>query len=232
MAWTATENFESYSNGASLSGASGGSGWNGNWTVGAGTWTASNAQAQGGSTLSGRMSTGSGTGYINRAVTAITSGSLQYYILATATNVSQYLNLSTGTPGPGSNSKILGGFENPNIVFYDNSTQRTLVTNYTANQWYKVTIVFDGVAATYTVQIDSGTVNGPYAYSFGGTAGDITNLQFYNGGGVEFFMDNIGPVGSPGPASVKTFDGVTQSTGIKTYLEVALASVKTVDGIS
>ncbi len=35
-----------------------------------------------------------------------------------------------------------------------------------------------------------------------------------------------------GPTNVKTFDGVTQSTGVKTYLGVAVASVKSVDGIA
>lgn len=35
-----------------------------------------------------------------------------------------------------------------------------------------------------------------------------------------------------GPTGVKTFDGVTQSTGMKTYVGVALASTKTVIGIS
>jgi len=35
-----------------------------------------------------------------------------------------------------------------------------------------------------------------------------------------------------GPTTVKTWDGVTQSTGIKTYMGVALASVKSVDGLT
>lgn len=35
-----------------------------------------------------------------------------------------------------------------------------------------------------------------------------------------------------GPANVKTWDGVTQSTGIKTYGALALASVKTVNGVT
>ncbi len=35
-----------------------------------------------------------------------------------------------------------------------------------------------------------------------------------------------------GPTNVKTWDGVTQSTGIKTYKGVALASVKSVDGVT
>lgn len=37
---------------------------------------------------------------------------------------------------------------------------------------------------------------------------------------------------STGPANVKTWDGVTQSTGIKTYYGVALASVKSVNGVT
>lgn len=39
------------------------------------------------------------------------------------------------------------------------------------------------------------------------------------------------PAGS-GPANVKTWDGITQSTGIKQYFGVDLANVKTVNGIS
>lgn len=46
---------------------------------------------------------------------------------------------------------------------------------------------------------------------------------------VQFAM---APTAAAGPTTVKTFDGVTQSTGIKTYLGVATASVKTVDGAS
>lgn len=38
--------------------------------------------------------------------------------------------------------------------------------------------------------------------------------------------------GAVGPTNVKTWDGVTQSTGIKTYEGVALANVKSVNGIT
>lgn len=44
-------------------------------------------------------------------------------------------------------------------------------------------------------------------------------------------MGAIAPAVS-GPATVKTWDGITQSTGIKQYFGVDLASVKTVNGIS
>ncbi len=35
-----------------------------------------------------------------------------------------------------------------------------------------------------------------------------------------------------GPANVKTKDGITQSTGIKTYMGVVIASVKSVEGVT
>ncbi len=43
---------------------------------------------------------------------------------------------------------------------------------------------------------------------------------------------SFAPSTAVGPTNVKTWDGITQSTGIKTYIGVALASVKTVLGIS
>ncbi len=61
-------------------------------------------------------------------------------------------------------------------------------------------------------------------------AGTITNV--WSGGtgsnGFVVFVQNA----AAGPANVKTWDGVTQSTGIKTYFGVALASVKSVNGVS
>lgn len=43
---------------------------------------------------------------------------------------------------------------------------------------------------------------------------------------------SIAPFVTAGPTNVKTWDGVTQSTGIKTYLDLALASVKSVNGVT
>lgn len=48
----------------------------------------------------------------------------------------------------------------------------------------------------------------------------------------DFIGVALKPVAPTGPANVKTKDGVTQSTGIKTYEGVALASVKSVEGVT
>ncbi len=77
------------------------------------------------------------------------------------------------------------------------------------------------------------------AIGFGDSNGTITSgvgyTQTISSGCTQQFEQNaiaIAPFVAAGPTNVKTFDGVTQSTGIKTYFGVALASTKTVDGIS
>lgn len=45
-------------------------------------------------------------------------------------------------------------------------------------------------------------------------------------------VGSLNPVPAVGPALVKTFDGVTQSTGIKTYMGVTTATTKSVNGIT
>ena len=192
MAWTATESFESYADGNNLDTLNGGSGWNGAWAVGSGTWTVSNLQAQGG-TLSGRHSTNVADQFAYRPVSSITSGELSYYIRTSATGLSQYINLSASA-SHATLIKILGGFEATNIVFYDNLTQQTQVTGYNANQWYKIKIKFGEVVDTYKVSIDDGSYSAQYAYYNGGT-GAITHCHFYRGGGTaDFFFDTIAPV--------------------------------------
>lgn len=68
--------------------------------------------------------------------------------------------------------------------------------------------------------------NGPIS-----PAGAFSMAASTNNGDNEIVMAGFIPVAAAaGPANVKTFDGVTQSTGIKTYFGTAIANVKTVDG--
>lgn len=63
---------------------------------------------------------------------------------------------------------------------------------------------------------------GSQAMAWSWTGADLTGQIIYE----------IKELVASGPASVKTWDGVTQSTGVKTYLGVALASVKSVLGVT
>lgn len=65
-----------------------------------------------------------------------------------------------------------------------------------------------------------------------GTGSQSLSLSNGTGANLGFIIASFKPAAAAGPANVKSFDGVTQSTGIKTYFGVALASTKTVDGIN
>ncbi len=69
-----------------------------------------------------------------------------------------------------------------------------------------------------------------------GTVGTGTQSLNYGRSGVSAALAgtvvSIAPAVAAGPSNVKTFDGVTQSTGVKTYFSVALGSTKSVDGIT
>lgn len=85
--------------------------------------------------------------------------------------------------------------------------------------------------------VASATPNQMRTYDSNGTVstGTFVANVTYSGaavGGWSILGTSFKPFAAAGPTNVKTFDGVTQSTGIKTYLGVALASTKTIDGIS
>lgn len=85
------------------------------------------------------------------------------------------------------------------------------------------TTIRNEITAAYLGGWDSGGALSPAgSYSL-----SITNSTAWRG-----IVIAIAPEPASGPTGVKTFDGVTQSTGIKTYLGVAVASVKSVNGIT
>lgn len=93
-----------------------------------------------------------------------------------------------------------------------------------------------GTGSTLRVQSNSG---GGLALLDSNTlihpAGSYTMNMNQNGGSTNNYglvMASFSPQVASGPANVKTWDAVTQSTGVKTYFALALASVKSVMGVS
>lgn len=76
-------------------------------------------------------------------------------------------------------------------------------------------------------QADSGPIASP-----GATTSALTMTGGTRTGDWAMIQVSLAPVAAVGPANVKTFDGVTQSTGIKTYMGVTVANTKSVDGIA
>ncbi len=113
------------------------------------------------------------------------------------------------------------------------------VASNTANAWG---LVFNGNG---TGNPTAGTNNllrlvdaGGYGYFMGDTNSDQASGGFSMqtlGSGTRTWggiMAAFAPFTAAGPANVKTKNGVTQSTGIKTYEGLALASVKSVEGVT
>lgn len=197
MSFVSTESFDSYSNGDNINTKSGGSGWAGNWVVGSGTWTVTTAQHHDGTNSLTSATFGS---HVYRAVQPQTVGEMSFYMRRdTNTTKAWYLNLCDSTT-LGAGTKVVVGMEVGNIVAYDNSTQRILVSSFNANQWYKIKIKYGHVSNKFAVSIDDGAYSADYAFSFGGT-GAITYAQFYEGAGGSgthnVWIDEITPVTPP-----------------------------------
>jgi len=195
-AWTPTESFDTYSNGNSISGLSGGTGWNGNWVLNSGTVTITNGEAQSGS-LSVFSSTPSGN--YERAITAVSEGEFSFYIRKPAQTQSWYVALMNGT-----DYRIDIGFENADIVVYHGAgwSRETLVLSANTNQWYKISVLLNG-DNTFKIKIDSGSYSSNFNYI---TNGSITLFQVYEGGsaGSGAYFDTIEPISAGGGGGTTT----------------------------
>lgn len=108
--------------------------------------------------------------------------------------------------------------------------------SWTAGVFYQLTIEVDIANSRARFKIDNGTFSSYVAAGVGflGSISTVFFLQGANNAGISYWDTLVVDDGAapPGPTNVKTWDGITQSTGIKTYIGVALASTKTVDGIN
>lgn len=127
-------------------------------------------------------------------------------------------------------------FQNINGGSYEDMFTGTLTS------WYIIEINFNNSTDTYTYRykVSGGTFSSTSASkNYNSVATNINRVYIEQDAGSPTawltYMDSYSatdPTPATGPTNVKTWDGVTQSTGIKTYEDVALASVKSVNGIT
>ncbi len=115
---------------------------------------------------------------------------------------------------------------------YNNSLAVTVTTSVST---FGVGVLFDGniTGASPISHQSGGQIY--YGQDTNGmlSSGSITNTWTISGGAPKGgFVVYVKEVAAAGPANVKTWDGVTQSTAIKTYLGNTVANTKTVDGIN
>lgn len=133
-----------------------------------------------------------------------------------------------GSGGGGSDASNTGSTSGPGNLTVS-------ITVVAANCWI-FTCADPGVVAvsgTATYYCGESSAGFDVASSGGTVTTGSQSVVTNQGGGVQAtIIFSFAPATAAGPTNVKTFDGVTQSTGVKTYFGVALASTKTVDGIS
>lgn len=238
---TGTDNFDTYTTGA-LVGQGAGTGWSGNWTNGSGSdWTVETSVFL--SSPNGVSSTASGA--VKTAYRLYASGQstgYQGFAWRISTTSSSENDMSIASGGNGNGNAIAAIRMNGSDIFGFGpgfGSTVTALTGVAANTWYVVEVRWSDATGKFALRakVDGG--------SFGSWTADIgytnalTNADRVilinsdnTSGPTQYFDSFYDATPASGPANVKTKDGVTQSTGIKTYESVALASVKTVEGVA
>lgn len=202
MAWTATEDFESYSADTDIDGASGGTNWSGNWAKSAGLFAVRTAPAGG---LTGKVAANDASaaaGY-SRAFSSITAGSVRIRMQSSDAGVDGgplFLAESGG-------GRMYVKFDADEIKAFNHGVGYVTVASVADNTAYDVDIEFDssGQPNQYRVRVDEGTwtswltVNG----------GSYTNVNSLNVdfNGPRTFVDGIEPTPAGGGGSVSALIG-------------------------
>lgn len=194
MAWTATEDFESYTIGNNFAGGTGGSNWTGAWTDrGGSTWTVETGPTGAEGTKSARcIATSNNTNY-SRDYTAISEGSASWQMrLSTTTpNADQGVFLGTTVSG-----KMFVRFGSTgNIEMYDGDLVGwASIQAYSADTWYRIDVEFDaaGQPNKYRVRVDSGTWTA-WTTVYGSTYETVERLTMENSStnAHTFWVDDI-----------------------------------------
>lgn len=189
MAWVATDDFNSYSDG-SISGVNGGSGWSAGWVLGSGA-----IDVQGTTVYEGAKAVTANTSLADLASRALTStvtvGTMYFAMRASATTVVGFTILENGS-GTG---KMYIKFDNDgNIKIFSNGSG-TYVTlqAYSANTWYVIGIDFDntGHANQYRANVDGGAFSSYYTVN-GGSYTSISHVRLETDTGTgSVFWDRI-----------------------------------------
>lgn len=182
---------------------------------------------------------GSGSVGGSRDVTNQTSGTQYYCVycdtMGSAGDGFPQRVLSETTAGKVYNKwQNVGGvlkFQYYNAGYFDMFTGTTGV-------WYIIELNFDCSTDTYTYRYkqQGGSFSSlSSAKNFLAAATNINRIYMEQDATWTTYVDSFDstdPSPAAGPTGVKTWDDVTQSTGIKTYEDVALASTKSVIGVS
>jgi len=237
MAWTAVENFDSYSDG-DLAGNNGGSGWSGAWANGAvevidvnGTQTYQGAKSV---TDNSAVNNAFYTRDLTSAVTG--DGNIVYLAMRKGSTSSGLLNVSIRNSGSGNRAEVR--FNTSGNLVLVGTTTATILAGYSADTFYAIRLTFNVTAGTSTAAYSTGTFGGGGSWSSESSAvtmnnsGNIDRIGLGRDAGTSTdYWDYIsGTDPLPASTSVKTIDGLAKAS-VKTVNGLAIASVKSVNGL-
>lgn len=175
MSWVAQEDFDTYSNG-DLAGLNGGSGFSGAWVNNATALQSveSSVSYRGGKATS-HFDASNNSFYTRPLTTAISGAFVMYVALRrTGTNAAQ-LNFSLRNASNGGRANI--NFNSSGNVTAGGTT---IITGYSANQWYVFRITGNAGLTQYTVAYNTGAAGSGAAWSSESAA-----INFSNSGNID-----------------------------------------------
>lgn len=188
MAWTAVDDFNSYSDG-DLNTLNGGTGWNGAWSG------SSNFDVQGSTVYEGSKAvTNTVSSNISRSLTTPVSGdgNVMYIAMRKTTNNDGGMRLLLDSAG---DRRVSISFNSGGNIL----GEATTITSYSANTWYVLRITLNTDANTYTVATSTGAYGSASTFSAdssaiamtGASGGDIATVIFDVDVGGDAFYDYI-----------------------------------------
>lgn len=193
--WISTDNFDSYSTGG-LNGDNGGSGWSAAWVASASVQVENTVVHSASNAVVTSVAGDEG----DRAITGISSGSLDIYMRATSNSANGPMIILRDNAG--SETQMLVAFKSDGTWCARNAGAActSLGTSYAIDTWYKVTIVFNVSTAKYDVYVDGTLIGNQLGFQFGGGA-NIDQLGLGNLGGTTGYFDDIAPIPVATPAT-------------------------------
>lgn len=204
--WLATDNFDSYSSGASISGDNGGSGWTAAWVLASGTVTTSPAPS--GMTNLAFKSIGSSSGTATRLYTSTTSGDFTFQIMTTAVSHGGNAQVVEAFDTVRGTDAFILDFDISNQIFAaSNTAGNNLIGTYAINTVYTIRMFF--TSTTFQVSINGGALSSSFACSSNNcTTNELAVSAADNINNPILWVDTIGPT----PVIVPT-----QSFGILSF---------------
>lgn len=149
-AWTATDDFESYSTGA-LSAVSGGSGWTGTWACCGGGSTA-NFQIVSSPAIDTRAAAiTSVVGFTEHTLTSsVTTGSVYFLIRRNSTSAANGARIRM--PAAAGAVEYDVGMTGSDIILFANSGQKVVSSGLSADTWYEVQVEYDTTVPQHRVR--------------------------------------------------------------------------------